>query len=94
MVIGLLTLFLYIPSSTSLKDKRRILNSLKDRLSASFNVSVAEVGEQDKWQKSTVAVAHIGVTKPVVNSVMSNILNSVEMYQSLQVINHEMELLV
>ena len=94
MVIGILTVSLYIPSSSSLKDKRHVLKSVKDRLGLGFNVSVAEVGQQDKWQKSTLVVAHVGVTKPVVNSVLSNVLNALESYHNLEVINHEMELLV
>ena len=47
MPIGLLTLELYIPDAQSLKDKRQVLRSLKDRLRGHFNVAVAELEHQD-----------------------------------------------
>ena len=51
MPVGLLTLEIYIPDSHSLKDKRQILRSLKDRLRARFNVAVAELDHNDAWQR-------------------------------------------
>lgn len=93
MTIGILTICLHIPLTNSLKEKRRHLRSLKDRLAVHFNVSVAEVGDQDKWQRSTLAVVHVGVTEPVVNSVLSHILDFVENFPHLNVLNHEMEMI-
>ena len=61
MVIGVLTVDLYIPLCQSLKEKRRPLNALKTKLSAAFNVSVAEVDEQDSWQKSVRTFVHVGL---------------------------------
>ena len=57
--IGLLTLHLHINDSTSLKDKRRVLRALKDRLRGSLNVSVAELEFQDTWQRSVIGVVSI-----------------------------------
>jgi len=51
MFVGLLTLELHIAEARSLKDKRQILRSLKDRLRRKFNVAVAELDFQDVWQK-------------------------------------------
>ena len=59
MPIGLLTLEIYIPDAQSLKDKRQILRSLKDKLRHHFNVSVAELDHQDLWQRSVVGVVSI-----------------------------------
>jgi uncharacterized protein len=59
MPIGLLTLEIYIPDAQSLKDKRQVLRSLKDRLRAHFNVAVAELDHQDLWQRSVVGVVGI-----------------------------------
>ena len=56
IVIALLTLDIHIPHAHSLKDKRMILRSLKDRLRSKFNVSVSEVDHQDLWQRSQVSV--------------------------------------
>jgi len=49
MPIGLLTLEIHIPDARSLKDKRQVIRSLKDRLRANFNVAVAELDHQDLW---------------------------------------------
>jgi uncharacterized protein YlxP (DUF503 family) len=60
IVIALLTLDIHIPHAHSLKDKRMILRSLKDRLRAKFNVSVAEVDHQDLWQRAMVSAVTVG----------------------------------
>jgi len=54
MPIGLLTLEIHISDARSLKDKRQVLRSLKDRLRAHFNVAVSELDHQDVWQRSRV----------------------------------------
>ncbi len=59
MPIGLLTLEIYIPEAHSLKDKRQVLRSLKDRLRGKFNVAVAELEGQDSWQRSVVGVVSL-----------------------------------
>ena len=59
MPIGLLTLEIHIPDARSLKDKRQVIRSLKDRLCANFNVAVAELDHQDLWQRSRVGVVSI-----------------------------------
>jgi uncharacterized protein YlxP (DUF503 family) len=59
MPIGLLTLEIHIADARSLKDKRQVLRSLKDRLRAHFNVSVAELDHQDVWQRSRVGIVTI-----------------------------------
>jgi len=59
MPIGLLTLEIQINDAQSLKDKRQVLRSLKDRLKAHYNVAVAELAYQDLWQRSRVGVVTI-----------------------------------
>ena len=59
MPIGLLTLEIHIADAQSLKDKRQVLRSLKDRLRAHFNVAVAELEHQELWQRSRVGVVSI-----------------------------------
>lgn len=61
--ITLLTIELVIPYAQSLKDKRSAVRSLTDRIRNKFNASVAEVGYQDKWQRSIVAVCFVGGDK-------------------------------
>src|SRR3989454_9954212 len=56
MPIGLLTLEIHIPDARSLKDKRQVLRSLKDRLRRHFNGAVAGLDHQDTWQRSLIGV--------------------------------------
>ncbi|HET9051233.1 MAG TPA: DUF503 domain-containing protein [Candidatus Dormibacteraeota bacterium] len=56
MVVGTLRVSLHIPESHSLKEKRAVVRSLVERLRRTFNVSVAEVEDQDAWQVATIGV--------------------------------------
>ncbi len=59
MSIGLLTLHLHLAGCTSLKEKRRRLKPLLHRLHREFNISVAEINNQDSWQEAVIACAII-----------------------------------
>ena len=61
--VTLLTIELLIPHAQSLKEKRSAVRGLKDRIRSKFNASVAEVGYQDKWQRSVVVVCFVGGDK-------------------------------
>ena len=58
-VIALLTLDIHIPHAQSLKDKRMVVRSVKDRLRSKFNVAVAEVEHQELWQRAGLAVVTV-----------------------------------
>ena len=57
--IGVLTLELHIEHSHSLKDKRHVVRSLKDRLRSKFNVATAEIDGQDSWQRAVVGIVTV-----------------------------------
>src|SRR5206468_13056165 len=63
MPIASLTLELRIEGAHSLKDKRQVVRSLKDKLRAHFNVSVAELEETDLWQRATIGVVAVSSSK-------------------------------
>jgi uncharacterized protein YlxP (DUF503 family) len=60
MVVGVLRLVLYLPENHSLKGKRAVLRSIKQRVANKFNVSIAECDDNDSWQRVTLGVAQIG----------------------------------
>lgn len=93
MTIGILRLTLFIPDSHSLKEKRMVLHSLKARLRNNFNVALSQIGDEDKWQKTTLAVVGIEKTRNNMNSVLSNIVNFIEELKTTDLINYEMELI-
>lgn len=93
MTIGILKVVLFIPESNSLKEKRMVLHSLKARLRNNFNVAVTQIDDEDKWQKTTLAVAGVEKDKNKMNSVLSNIVNFIEEFNQVSLIDREMELI-
>lgn len=73
MVIGLVQARLSLPEARSLKDKRMVLRSLKDRALNKMNVSVAEVDHQDLWQSAVLAFVTVAAEKDVVEKRISEI---------------------
>ena len=72
-MIAFLTLELRIEAAHSLKDKRQVLRSLKDRLRAGFNVSVAELDAADLWQRATVGVVSISGSRDYLRGLMEKV---------------------
>jgi len=77
-VIALLTLDIHIPHAQSLKDKRMVVRSVKDRLRSKFNVSVAEVDHQDLWQRAQVSVVTVGSDEGYLNQMLHHALEEAE----------------
>jgi len=75
-VIAFLTLELRIEAAKSLKDKRQVLRSLRDRLRSSFNVSVAELEPADLWQRATVGIVSISHSRDYLRGLMENVERS------------------
>jgi uncharacterized protein YlxP (DUF503 family) len=71
--IGVLTLELRLESSHSLKEKRYVVQSLKDRLRHKFNVSVAEIDHQDLWQRSTIAAVTVSSARDNAEKVLRSV---------------------
>lgn len=76
--IKLLSVEMVISHAQSLKDKRRAVRGLKDRLRSKFNASVAEVGYLDKWQRAAIAVCLVGNDKRQLDSDAARILTLCE----------------
>ena len=73
MVIGLLFLEIYFPYSHSLKEKRKIVKSFKDRIKNKFNVACAELDYQDKWQRTRIGMITLNTHKKPVDSLLNKI---------------------
>jgi uncharacterized protein YlxP (DUF503 family) len=92
MFIGVCTFEVHIPDSGSLKTKRQSLRSLKDRIQRKFNVSVAEIEDNDLWQKSTLAVAAVSNDRTHLNQTLDHMLDVVRAVPELDLIDHHIEL--
>ncbi len=72
MVVGVATWELHLAGCSSLKDKRRVIVSLKDRLHRRFNVSVAETDRQDTWQRAELTCCVVATDRRQAQSVLSS----------------------
>ncbi len=93
MVVGLCTVELFMAGSQSLKDKRQVLHSLKDRLQGKFNLSIAEVDGQDLWQRAVLGMACVANDGGHVNRVLDQALNTIRGMSAVEVVRTQLELL-
>jgi hypothetical protein len=94
MVIGLLEIELYIESSRSLKDKRRIIKSLIQKLKSKHtNLSVSEIELLNNWKKSVIAIVTVSNEITYTNSVLEKVLNYILQGCDYQVVKSDIEIL-
>lgn len=93
MVVGVCTLTLVLHDSHSLKDKRQVLKSVIEKVRNRFNVSVAETGSNDLWQRAEIGIAAVGNDKAFVNSVLDKVMNFIEGMHLAEVTESGIELL-
>jgi len=93
MIVGVLRLELFIRESDSLKDKRRILSSLIQRIRHRFNVSIAEVGGHDLWRRATLGVALVTNDRRYAEQVLSTIVELVGRSADVELTDYSIELL-
>jgi uncharacterized protein YlxP (DUF503 family) len=77
MFVGILRLTLHLPAPGSLKSKRHLVRSAIDRVKAKFNVSIAEVAENDLWQRSVVGVSAVGNDAAFVHEILDKVADFV-----------------
>jgi uncharacterized protein YlxP (DUF503 family) len=87
MIIAIQTWDLHLPGCHSLKDKRGVLKPLTAGLRKSLNVSVAETGHQDLWQRAEIACAVVGTTRPVVEQVLRAADRAVEETDGVRIVD-------
>ena len=71
--IGVITLEMRLDDSHSLKDKRHIVRSLKDRLRTRYNVAVAEIEYQDLWQRALLAAVTVSSSREVAEKTLHSV---------------------
>lgn len=93
MVIGLLHIHLHIHDSHSLKEKRMVVKSLKDRLRRQFNISITETENHDKWQLVNLGAVTISTDTKYANQVLSGVVKFIEDVKEVEILRYEMEML-
>jgi hypothetical protein len=93
VTIGILKITLFIHNSNSLKEKRMVMQSLKTKLRNNFNIAVTQIDDEDKWQKSYLAVVGVEKDNQAVNSILSRVINYIEGFSQVNLIDYAIELI-
>lgn len=91
MTVGVCVVELYIRQSHSLKEKRKLLQSIRARMKNKFNVSIAEIGEQDRWQKAVLGMAAISSDRRFVNEVLDKAVDLISAYPQAEIVDRHLE---
>lgn len=93
MIIGILKIELFLSESHSLKDKRRILKSLKDTIRNKFNISICEIDNHDKWQRAKLGVVNVALSSEMIHSVLAKIIELIGQVKTVELIDYNTEML-
>ena len=93
MTVGILTLRLVIRQATSLKDKRRVVQSVLERVRQRFNVCAIESGTRDARQQATLCFAALGDDRRRVESTLTQIVNAIRLRQDAELVDFDIQTL-
>jgi len=93
MTVGIALITFRLQGNQSLKDKRRVVKSLVEKSRHRFNVSVAEVADQDVHQKAVIGVSAIGNDGRVLNSLLDRIIDFMDSLGLAELIDREIEII-
>lgn len=88
MIVGVLEITLHIPDSHSLKEKRKSVRSIKDRIKHKFNVSLAETEGQDTWQRCVLSIAMVASQQTAIEREFDQILRLIEAETAVDLADH------
>jgi hypothetical protein len=92
LIIGVCRLTLITPESHSLKEKRTVVRSIKDRTRLKFNVAIAEVGSQDNWQEAVIGFAVVANEKIFVQEMVAKIVNYIDSLALAKIVDEEKDI--
>jgi uncharacterized protein YlxP (DUF503 family) len=92
MIVGTLEIRLLLREARTLKDKRQVVQSIKDRLRQEFNVSVAEVEHQDNRQMAVLGLAMVGNETHYLKTTLGKIVEALRVHPVAELVGHEMEI--
>jgi uncharacterized protein len=93
MVVGALIIQFHIYENGSLKGKRKIVKSMIDKVKSKFNVSIAEIGSNDKWQIIELGVSATANDRRFVDSSLSSVLSYLDSLCLAEIVNSRMEII-
>ena len=87
MVVGIVRVELHIPGAQSLKDKRQVVRSMKERIRARVHAAVAEVEHQDLWQRAAIGIAVVAADGGQARELLQSARRIVEQYVQIQLLD-------
>ena len=93
MHVGVLQVEISIPDAMSLKDKRQVVKSLKDRIAHGHNVSIAEVGALDEHRRSIIGIAMVSNDKRYVEGALSKLVDFIRLAPQASLIDFQIDLM-
>jgi uncharacterized protein YlxP (DUF503 family) len=93
MIIGTCWVKLFLHKNNSLKGKRKVVKSIKDRIRSKFNVSITEIDSYDDWKKIVLGIATVSNDQKFINKVLDNIINSIDSMHLAEMLDYKIEIL-
>jgi uncharacterized protein len=94
MILGVCQITLHLPTCHSLKEKRQVIKSLMARVRNQFEVAIAEVDEQDRWQTAVLGVTCVSNSSQHANEILAHVQRYIEEIRpDLLITNNEMEIM-
>ena len=91
MVVGVMQIEVHVPGAQSLKDKRSVVKSLRDQLRGRFNIAVAELSPNEKWQRATVGISALAEERAAVEGLFRQVAEWVRMTRLVDLIRIDEE---
>lgn len=91
MVVGILGVHGFVRESRSLKEKRKVVSSLKGRLKNKFNISIAEVDFLESHQQVGLGISIVGNDQSFVDSALNQVLNHLRLHPVMELFDYEIE---
>jgi uncharacterized protein YlxP (DUF503 family) len=93
VTVGVLRLTIYLPENHSLKGKRSVLRTIKARIRNKFNVSIAEAGDHDMWQRALLGISQVGTDEPFVDAALREVVKAIDDMQIAELGEEQLEFL-
>ena len=93
MVVGTMIIEFYLHENCSLKGKRKIVKSMVEKVKHKFNVAIAEIGSNDKWQKIELGVSTVANDRRHVDSSLANVLSFLDSLYLAEIVDSKIEIL-
>ncbi|RMF84608.1 MAG: DUF503 domain-containing protein [Nitrospinota bacterium] len=93
MIVGVCRIELYLHDNHSIKGKRQVLRKIKDRIKHQFNVSIAEVDYNDKWQRASLGVAIVSNDHHHAYQALEKVVTQIDRMYVAEIVDYHIELL-